>query len=263
MPNWVTNTLVINKKDTNLVLNAESNVDFEILKPMPESLSVSTGSLDDRDIYYYLSDKCNIAHNAVNKMPEADLIKKDSFFLTPDQVLAQALQAAMKLIEEAESPTDEKLIDAYNHGKALVENYRKYNAKSWYDWSIDNWGCKWNASDTSVDEKNNDLVIITFMTPWSSPDGWIKALAAKGVHFKLFWIEEDSSVGAIINNAEHSLYEINDTYGSIYTDYPDDDDEDNDTDEEDPDVLIMIDGDYDNLTEQFCEKYALDLDKID
>ena len=28
---------------------------------------------------------------------------------------------------------------------------QEYGHTNWYDWSIDNWGCKWNCSDVDVD----------------------------------------------------------------------------------------------------------------
>ena len=39
---------------------------------------------------------------------------------------------------------------------------------AWYDWNIQNWGCKWDASDVYAKIENNTL-IYNFSTPWSAP----------------------------------------------------------------------------------------------
>lgn len=48
-------------------------------------------------------------------------------------------------------------------------------AFNWYDFHIDKWGCKWDASDDAFDETDTEIVV-TFNTPWGPPDKWFKAL---------------------------------------------------------------------------------------
>ena len=45
----------------------------------------------------------------------------------------------------------------------------EYGADNWYDWSLENWGCKWNCSNVYVNEVNDNLFCCTFDTPWSPP----------------------------------------------------------------------------------------------
>lgn len=40
-----------------------------------------------------------------------------------------------------------------------------YGSDNWYDWSSENWGTKWNASDSS---RESDIVL-TFNTAWAHP----------------------------------------------------------------------------------------------
>lgn len=47
-----------------------------------------------------------------------------------------------------------------------------YGENNWYDWRIANWGCKWDAREGHVDCNR-----ATFITPWSPPEGWYRALA--------------------------------------------------------------------------------------
>lgn len=53
----------------------------------------------------------------------------------------------------------------------------KIGAKNWYDWSIQNWGCKWNATETDLDgNPEYGEVYIRFETPWSPPTPILHAL---------------------------------------------------------------------------------------
>lgn len=51
----------------------------------------------------------------------------------------------------------------------------KYGADNWYDWSIDNWGTKWNACNTEVEQRDGTLVY-HFDTAWDCPREIVNAL---------------------------------------------------------------------------------------
>ena len=65
------------------------------------------------------------------------------------------------------SKTDEEI-------QALKE---KYGATDWYDWSITNWGCKWDACDIDIQEDEQDYLFLSFSTPWAPPMDFYKNLA--------------------------------------------------------------------------------------
>ena len=46
---------------------------------------------------------------------------------------------------------------------------------NWYDWSIMNWGTKWNACDVTV-EQNENVLNYTFDTAWDAPREIVRAL---------------------------------------------------------------------------------------
>ncbi len=54
---------------------------------------------------------------------------------------------------------------------------QKYGADNWYDWQINNWGTKWNASNVDIimDEK----LYYNFDTAWSPPEPWFYKLVKK------------------------------------------------------------------------------------
>ena len=80
---------------------------------------------------------------------------------------------------------------------------KKYGASNWYDWSIHNWGCKWNAcGGTDIEEVGDDKVRLSFETPWGTPDGWLSKLA-KIIDFHLAWYEEQGFRGIITSEDEY------------------------------------------------------------
>jgi uncharacterized protein YjiS (DUF1127 family) len=46
---------------------------------------------------------------------------------------------------------------------------------NWYDWSIMNWGTKWNSCNTEV-ELNENVLNYTFETAWDAPREIVRAL---------------------------------------------------------------------------------------
>ena len=69
---------------------------------------------------------------------------------------------------------------------------------NWYNWCIDNWGCKWDASSITIEEDTNTIY---FSTPWSAiSDDFFDAIKEKfGVEIEFDWwsdedIEEDFDV---------------------------------------------------------------------
>jgi hypothetical protein len=49
--------------------------------------------------------------------------------------------------------------------------------EDWYDWSIANWGTKWDASDFSISRDSDDHITLTFDTAWSPSLGVTGRLA--------------------------------------------------------------------------------------
>lgn len=80
-----------------------------------------------------------------------------------------------------------------------------YRENNWYDWSIKNWGTKWNSIDPEAD--GND---IRFYTAWSPCEPVIAALAKKfpDVGFTYTFCEPGQSFcgGRIYENGEMIFY---------------------------------------------------------
>ena len=49
---------------------------------------------------------------------------------------------------------------------------------NWYDWSLSNWGVKWDASALRVKELSDfNTVIYTFDSPWDTPEHFVRELS--------------------------------------------------------------------------------------
>lgn len=140
MPNWTTNGIACPKEALGLFVNGEGLVDFEMVRPMPKSLEIVSGSIT-RD-----------AVDAYNG--------KDVTF----HAMRADLEYGTNLPFDIETIDDLKLL-----GAMYLVNEKLYGAKTWYDWCCDNWGTKWNACNTDVVECG-DLAIVTFDTAWAAPD---------------------------------------------------------------------------------------------
>lgn len=55
-------------------------------------------------------------------------------------------------------------------------NLKHHGYTDWYDWCINQWGCKWNASSTYLLSNEEEHLCILFDTPWSPPEFWFRSL---------------------------------------------------------------------------------------
>jgi hypothetical protein len=55
----------------------------------------------------------------------------------------------------------------------------KRNPNNWYDWSVKNWGTKWNACYVDVTFESDDEVHYQFETAWDYPHPIIRELRRK------------------------------------------------------------------------------------
>ena len=76
-----------------------------------------------------------------------------------------------------------------------LESY-KHN---WYDWNIENWGCKWDAGHVYFEDWDGELVY-DFETPWGFPDLVFVAMASQfpTLKFSIRFLEEQGWGGEAI-----------------------------------------------------------------
>jgi hypothetical protein len=92
---------------------------------------------------------------------------------------------------------------------------------AWYEWSVDNWGTKWNArADTCDDPQRRDNAdgsttwSVTFDTAWSPPVPWVQKIAERFPQFSISlgtFDEQD-------NYASHSDWRGGELVSELYLD---------------------------------------------
>ena len=193
MPNYVKNELLIvgDDKDLNalaeLVKSEHTVFSFDRIVPMPKTMYIPCSSLTDT------------AYDAVCGNPEAMERLKKRF---GNAKSASADQSYLFDERFPGSNTPKTLEDALFLGKVVQENLQKYGKKNWYDWSIENWGTKWNAGEASMTRGNmssgehsgKTALVYRFDTAWSAPLPILLALQRKFpvLLFVLAWADEDT-----------------------------------------------------------------------
>lgn len=118
--------------------------DFNKLIPMPESLNIESGSSEDVAIEAVLRKmskrRFGFLSNKYGKMTDDEYERR----------------------KKAHGKTDEELAKI---GLQYISNKVLYGHTTWYDWSCENWGTKWN----SYDNEQVDADTILFSTAWSNP----------------------------------------------------------------------------------------------
>lgn len=77
---------------------------------------------------------------------------------------------------------------------------------NWYQWNCANWGCKWDASEASLNDSSETHLSYSFNTAWSFADGAFKAMvkAFPELTFE-FHSEEEQGWGAIHTGSKGKL----------------------------------------------------------
>lgn len=214
MPNWTDNTIYFrNEEDfkeakkymVSLDKDLNEHVDFEIISPVPKSLNIECSSLtsdiEKASSFDELSeDNKNLLMRKANKIMNNNLESFEKDFIA-------------NLIKSENSEDKENIaqiiFDAYK--KVIAFNKETYGCKDWYDFCCSEWGTKWNACDSYVD---NNMHEIKFLTAWESPKEYLEKLSKNLGNIPLFMISEYEG-GAL----EKITYQNGETIEREYFDY--------------------------------------------
>lgn len=140
--------------------------DFETIVPMPEGMDISSGS-----------------------------------WITPLENRFDANKGFKAHIDEIKkycNGNEGKINEVLENLFQGIRNYIDHGHASWYSWSIENWGTKWNASECSRPAHN----VFEFETAWSGVKELIKKMAEEfpGLEITYKWSDEDtgSNCGKVI-----------------------------------------------------------------
>jgi len=150
MPNWVHQTLIVTEGNPDdvfeFIRSDDSLFDFNKLIPMPETLNVERGT------------KSQVALLCVRNQGLDDW-------------------AQYPWVQQAGITTPAALCKHFGWdyeeivklGNQLLENEKRYGARTWYEWHIQHWGSKWNACDAAFSD--DKAGILHFDTAWSPAFG--------------------------------------------------------------------------------------------
>lgn len=172
MPNW-THSIISFKHETperfqailDYVLDDNNNIDFNKIIPAPKALFQdnvpSTSNLENYLFRLRQKDESKF-NDSLSKLSESrktefinSLKAKRPFYINHSEFQPKPLS------------DDEKL---------MLTSFYETGYFSWYDWNTANWGTKWNASETDVDEKRQR---IEFDTAWDMPRPILQEIANK------------------------------------------------------------------------------------
>lgn len=220
MPNWCQNKLQISCTQAQLELlksklfsqneNGEDYLDFEQLLPMPTSLNISSGCRGERAM--------RLLQVSQTKRVTRPFLKRYFFYANIEALYAKAKHHRWNVGEfclwlQNNPKEQDKLVISFSLAQQCLSNLARYGYKDWYDWSIANWGCKWNACPDNciVTFGANSTIECLFDTPWGPPEAWFKALcgAFPDVDLTLSYFEPGMwFAGEYISNNDGTYYTI-------------------------------------------------------
>jgi len=107
----------------------------------------------------------------------------------PTQIEQSLKYGDMKYLTKKRTPKQEKMMREKQE-KQEKECLELYGAKSWYEWSIQNWGTKWNSYNNRFYKKDGCEGLF-FQTAWSVPENALRTLAMKsGETIRLAYLDE-------------------------------------------------------------------------
>ena len=183
MPNWIKNKISFEGPEDQIKsmldsiksvsVNGDVNfIDFDKIIPMPESLKIESGASTDTGMA--LIKYLNGDYSELKKM------------LSYQWVTNTGIKTVEELFEDFKKR--ENFDKTIEQGKKALYNIENYGHNDWYSWSIENWGTKWNSSETSYEGG-----CLEFETAWSTPEPLIVKLSEMypDIEFSVEYADED------------------------------------------------------------------------
>ena len=153
------------------------------------------------------------------------------------EMIAKAVAAAEagKLCETF-VPCPQELQDAvcgsYNDPQQQAEleqkkaaNIEKYGYPTWYEWSIDNWGTKWDPDIYAVTREDANNASFAFDSAWSPPVEFYQKLEELGFIVEAYWYEPGMNFCGKWEDGCEDNYQIQGNSDWVYENIPRDIDE--------------------------------------
>ena len=169
------------------------SVDFGKIIPMPDSMNIESGSNTDKGLKAYTD--FMFIYTLAGTRDDVDL----------DRIPKKSEEAFLNARPDV-TPAQWEL------GKTAYRNQSKYGAPTWYEWSIQNWGTKWNAYNSLECVPGGDTTELCFQTAWSPPQPVLQRLSEQypELAFSHAWADED--IGFNCGIVEYKNGEITSEY---------------------------------------------------
>ena len=131
--------------------------------------------------------------NNIIPMPESLHVTSGSISYIAEK-WAKASEQERKEIEAKK--TDKEMAQIHQ----IADNIAKYGYPTWYEWSIDKWGTKWDACEVVPDggvdcECDEEEININFDTAWSTPVPVFKELSRQFPDLVIYVEYADEDMG--------------------------------------------------------------------
>ena len=183
MPNHVKNIVAFvgDKAKIKSLLEAVQNnkygfgtIDFNKIIPMPESLRIEAGSHTNTGLQAYRE------------------FVSDYLFEKRD-ANADVLNIPVEIEQDFLRQKTDVSAEDWALGKAAFQNMHQYGAPTWYEWSINSWGTKWNAYGYYEGNDYSTEDTLYFQTAWSAPHPILQRLSELFPDVEIIheWADED------------------------------------------------------------------------
>lgn len=205
MPNFVKNKIIVNKNELKNIVekyteyNKDSKkleFDFNKVIEMPEDLKVECSTRSENAIRVYMT----FVNPFIKYIgDEAEKLERLEYLKLCDRIYEQfvfmdPLVLSMgEILKLKEDDSKNGFNELFKLGKKLVNNIKTYGHTTWYTWARENWGSKWNASETEI---NTNESYITYETPWSPATNIIIELSKQNPKVKFAFLFADEVVGS-------------------------------------------------------------------
>ena len=212
MPNWCYNNLTVEaegewNEDPEVIEENQTEAQAELLRfkkenlkdlgedddtkvltfngtvPMPDTLRITSGSTTDRAIAYLLAKKDD--YSEIDKIAEYAFAPKHYGFKVGDEINLKRVKI-LKVMEKEVTKSE------IEEGEKALLNEKLHGHKDWYNWSIENWGTKWDAGESGTNQDTENVLDLSFDTAWSPPTPWLQKVTEKyrKLKFTLEYTEE-------------------------------------------------------------------------
>ena len=94
-------------------------------------------------------------------------------------------------------------------GDLSYDDREKYGKDNWYDWSIDNWGTKWDIDEAYPQLEDDNTLFVMLQTAWAPPTGVFDELVAQGFNVHAQYLDEGwCYIGEYIDGSDETWSEI-------------------------------------------------------